>query len=679
MRLDNYIRIRSTTMRPLDRRFLVPSIALGVLVLCSPPALAGKTGLENLPQIPPVWNLRFQSPVEWQRVGPLGHLLIKTSTALNGVDPVKGKVIWSHGDLGSLAEDHFEEIPGTPLVTLSDGLARPRILILNSVDGRLVFDSKKSGVAQVLSKHILPRNRSLLLMGFRQGKPATTMFMIDVVTGKLLWENDQLLGKAGKFTKFMTALVQAATNMSGIVAEPLEISRGSFLMAAVNDVYRINSRTGSIEWQFQNASGARKTRFFRTKRTPGVVYVGSETSTQSSNGEYVYTYYSAHRLSDGKEIWSKPVKLKGWLNDVIFTSKGLIVSPRTMAKGKIKLVDYASGRSLWGKKGKGIEVLGGIVDYDRTKAGIVLTTGYDSAWTDKGPQYFLNILDVDAGSLRFKKPLKVKGRILSTDVLPRGILFVTTSEVNMLDPTTGREIFKSSIRSDESLITATTARHLYAFSTEDGLLYRLDKSAGTLQALSKKRVKLEEDEVPMSLEVTKGQITVVSSQNVVAYTRDGTLRFHAYHPSPRRPALMRALLRAQQIRAGMAAVVSGAASGAFVHAATHQDPGSMDRTITAGIAEGYGTMAQDLASLSSQYGEAARARFKASAVSTDFVFMMVKRARGSYGLAKVSKKTGRIDGIINLGRDKKPSYQVDGVANTIFYRPSSTAVVGYRF
>jgi hypothetical protein len=666
-------------MRLLDRRLLVPSVVLGILVLCSPPALAGKTGLENLPQIPPAWNLRFQSPVEWQRIGPLGHLLIKTATALNGVDRVKGKVIWSHGDLGNLAEDHFEEIPGTPLVTLSDGLARPRILILNSVNGRLVFDSKKSGVAQVLSKHILPRNRSLLLLGFRQGKPATTMFMIDVVTGKLLWENDQLLGRADKLTRFMTALVQAATNMSGIVAEPLEISRGSFLMAAVNDVYRINSRTGSIEWQFRNASGARKTRFFRTKRTPGVVYVGSETSTQSSSGEYVYTYYSAHQLSDGKEVWSKPVKLKGWLNDVIFTSKGLIVSPRTMAKGKIKLVDYVSGRSLWGKKGKGIEVLGGIVDYDRTKAGIVLTTGYDSAWTDKGPQYYLNILDVDAGSLRFKKPLKVKGRILSTDVLPGGILFVTTTEVNMLEPATGREIFKSSVRSDESLITAETARHLYAFSAEDGLLYRVDKSAGTLQTLSRKRVKLEEDDVPMSLEVTKDQITVVSSQNVVAYTPDGTLRFHAYHPSPRRPALMRALLRAQQIRAGMAAVVSGAASGAFVHAATHQDPGSVDRTITAGIAGGYGTMAQDLASLSSQYGEAARARFKASAVSTDFVFMMVKRARGSYGLAKVSKKTGRIDGIIDLGRDKKPSYQVDGVANTIFYRPGSTAVVGYRF
>ncbi len=175
------------------------------------------------------------------------------------------------------------------------------------------------------------------------------------------------------------------------------------------------------------------------------------------------------------------------------------------------------------------------------------------------------------------------------------------------------------------------------------------------------------------------RITVVSRQNIVVYSPDGTLQFHAYHPSPRHPALMRALMRAQQIRAGIASFASGATSGAFVHAATHQPQGSINRTIAAGAAEGYGTMAQDLAGISSHYGQMARARFKASANTQDFVFMMVTQARGSYGLAKVNRKTGRIDSIINLGRDKKPRYQVDGISSQIFYRPNSTQVTGYRF
>ncbi len=664
---------------PLARTLLL-AMTLALLTFTAPSDLVAETGLENIPQIPPAWKLQFDSPIVWQRVGPLGHLLVKTSNTLRGVDPVKGRVVWSHGDLGNLVEDHFEPIPGTPLVSLSDGLAKPRVVILNSADGRVVFDSRTSGVAQVLSRHLLPGSGGLLLLGFRQGKPTTTMFMFDVTTGKLRWENDALLSKAGKVTRFLAALVQAATNTSGVVAEPLEIPGDSFLFASVTDLFNINTRTGQINWQVKNvAGGGRKSRFFMTRRTPEIVYVGTETATRSGSGEYVYTYYAAHRLQDGATLWQSPVKLRGWLNDVIFTEKGLIVSPRTSSKGKIKLIDYASGRSLWGKKGKGIEVLGGIVDHDPSKAGIVITSGYDSAWTDKGPQYYLNILDVEAGALRFKKGLKVNGRILSTDVYPRGVLFITTHEMNMLDPATGKAMFRKSVESEDSLVTAETARSVLAFSVDDGMLYRVDKNRGTLSTLSKSRVKFEEDDVPMSLELTREQITVVGSQNVAVYRGNGELKFHAYHPSPRKPAVMRALLRSQQVRAGMAAFFSGAMSGAFAHSAMQQPEGSVSRTVNAGFAEGYGTTAENLAQVSGRYGELAKMRFKASATAPKFVFMMVKRARGSYGLARVSKSTGKIEGIINLGKDKEPSYQVDGVTNQIFYRPKPTALVGYRF
>jgi hypothetical protein len=58
--------------------------------------------------------------------------------------------------------------------------------------------------------------------------------------------------------------------------------------------------------------------------------------------------------------------------------------------------------------------------------------------------------------------------------------------------------------------------------------------------------------------------------------------------------------------------------------------------------------------------------------------MMVKQAKG-YGLARVSKATGRIETVIDLGRDKDPIYDVDAVSNLIFYRPTAETVSGYRF
>jgi hypothetical protein len=66
-------------------------------------------------------------------------------------------------------------------------------------------------------------------------------------------------------------------------------------------------------------------------------------------------------------------------------------------------------------------------------------------------------------------------------------------------------------------------------------------------------------------------------------------------------------------------------------------------------------------------------------LAPDFVFMMVKQERGGYGLAKVSKASGRVEAVIDLGRDKDPIYEVDAVSNLIFYRPSPGTVAGYRF
>jgi len=633
----------------------------------------------------PAWSVRLDGEVEWQRVAPLGQLLVKTSRALTAIDPARGRVLWTHTDLGGLAQDHYEEISGTSLVAVSDGLTRPRLVILDSVDGRIIFDSRSAGVTQVLSRHFLPRSRALLLFGFREGNPATTMFLVDAGTGRLRWENSRLAEGAGKLTRALSAFLQAATNQSGIVGEPMEVTPETFLVASVTDIYAVSTRSGSINWKAANARDTRSTRFYATQKNPGVVYIGSETTMSmgsgpsAGSGETIYTYYAAHRLADGAAVWPRPVRLKGGLNDVIFTVDGLILSPQTSGKGKIVLCDDATGESRWGKKGKGIEILGGIINHDWTSAGLVLTTGYDSAWTDKGEEYYLSLIDPKSGTLRFEEPLRLRGRIVSTRVISSGLLFTTTSEVNILDLKAGLPLLGEGVRSDDSLVTVENGRYLYAYAARKGTLHRLDTESGALTTLSKAPVGLEEDDVPLAIEVAGDRITVVSSQNIIAWRPDGTLLFHAYHPSPRLPAMMRALLRAQQVRMGMAAVAAGAAGVAFASASTQQQPGSMDRAVTAAVATGYAQAGEQLASLSAGYGEAARTRFKASTVAPEFVFMMVRHERGSYGLAKVSKASGRIETVIDLGRDKDPIYEVDAVSNLIFYRPAPATVVGYRF
>ena len=675
--------------------FAVAAVAASVLFALAPgaragsagPAAAAAAGGSAPATLQPAWSLHLDGEVEWQRVAPLGQLLVKTSNALSAVDPERGRVLWTHADLGGMAQDHYEEIEGTSLVAMSDGAQRPRTVVLDTVDGRVVFDSAAAGVAQVLSRHLLPQSRALVLFGFRQGKPETTMFLVDAESGRMLWENDQLLAGAGKFTRKLTAFLQAATNQSGIVSDPLEADAKTFLIASSTDVLAVDTRSGAIRWKTANASGARATRFFTTNRTPGVVYVGSETATSmggtmttsTGNGEAIYSVYEARRLADGGAVWPQPVRIKGGLNDVIVADNGLILSGRTTGKGKILLCDFRTGEGLWGKKGKGIEIEGGIVNHDWTGAGLVLTTGYDSAWTSKGEVFNLSLVDVKSGALRFEDPLRLRGKIVSTQVVPAGLLYTTTSEADILDLSTGRPRLDGAVRSDDSLVAVANGKNLYTYGAKSGLLHRIDVERGTVTPLTTTPVRLEEDEAPMGIEVTGDRITVVSSQNVLAWSLDGALKVQAYHPSPRLPVMMRALLRAEQVRMGMAAVAAGAASATFAAGSSQTAPGSMDRAVTATLATGYAQAGAQAAVLSARYGEAARTRFKASALAPGFVFMMVKTDRGSYGLAKVDKASGRILAVIDLGRDKEPVYEVDAVSNLIFYRPGAGTVVGYRF
>jgi outer membrane protein assembly factor BamB len=647
------------------------------------PGPQAATGHESVPEVAPAWSLQFGGTVAWQRVTPLGHLMVSTSDGLYGVDPAAGKLVWRHGHLRHLDEDEYEEIHGTPFVVVSGGKTNARVTVLDAGSGRIIFDSTAAGIVRLVSEHVLPQSRSLLVIGFREGDKEATMSLFDIATGKKRWTNSEIGLSGSSLASALTAIVAAMTDMKAAEARPVELSKEEFLVTSGGRIYKVAAQSGKILWKISDMYGVSDTSIYLNERRPQMLFVGAsaEVSSASSIGgpATLNSFYGAYSLVDGRKIWPEPIRVQGGLNDIIFIDRGMIISPRTDGKGKIKLVDYDSGRSLWGKKGRGIKVTGGIVDHDSSRHGIILTTGYDSAWNDKGAVYMLNILDPRTGTLRFEKPIKMEGRILSIEVVSKGVLFVTTSEVNILNPVTGELLRSRSIESRDSLVSNARGNDLFVFSQEEGALYHIDKQAASFRKLSKERIELEGKEKPAFLEVRRDGFILGSQQNLIAFKRNGEKIYQVYYPAPRRPALVRALLRAEAIRAGMASFAAGATGGAMAVAASEQPEGSVNRAIGAGLAEGYGEMSEQYAGVSRQYWQAASQRFKASAASRDFVFMMVKFRKGDLGLAKVSKRNGAMVGMIDLNRDKEPSYQVDSISNQIYYRVSPTEVVGYRF
>jgi hypothetical protein len=264
-----------------------------------------------------------------------------------------------------------------------------------------------------------------------------------------------------------------------------------------------------------------------------------------------------------------------------------------------------------------------------------------------------------------------------TEVVPKGVLYVTTHEVGIFDPSGGRSLLDAAVVS-QGLVTADHGDALYAFTPDDGALYRIDKTRATAARLTEQKVKLDGKDVPRALEVTADRVTLLGSQHVVGFDHRGQLLFQRYYPAPRHPGWVRALMIAQSVRAGMAAAEAGMAGAAFAQYASTQEDGTLQREVSEEFARGYTRISQGAAGISADYARMARQRFQASTATRDFHFMMVQLDRG-YAIAQVGKQDGTIRQLIPIGKDQTPDYQVDDVADRVYYRVDDHRIFGYAF
>src|SRR5207249_5754401 len=134
------------------------------------------------------WTLKLTGDVRWQQVTPAGALLVSTDAALAGVDIDRGQVLWEKADLGGLPTDSVRLVEGSLLVEA----ARPGLLvILDPVTGAVLFDSRRPGLTQIVTRRVLPQSGTLLVHGRRANGPAVVA-LYDLVTGEQRWVNEGL-------------------------------------------------------------------------------------------------------------------------------------------------------------------------------------------------------------------------------------------------------------------------------------------------------------------------------------------------------------------------------------------------------------------------------------------------------------------------------------------------------
>ncbi len=631
--------------------------------------------LMHFAQVEVKWNKELPTDILWQEVTALGNLIVSSREGLMGVETETGEITWSSRALGNLGRTAFEELPQSPFFTIT---TNNTLHMIDQFSGKEVFNSANAGLQEISSYYLLYDSDAILVAGTdRNGEPL--MVSVKMSDGSQSWSLNEKFGR--------------------IVAAN-ELGNEELLIVTLFNNYKLNADSGEIIWKNTNSKEAAQIDkmgafgallkkaaenvskdmdiqldYYKPEESD-VFYLGSQQERQSgmttSSGTTTINYtnhYNAYNINDGSLVWNEELELNGALGQVSFLEKGLLVLPDDGNRTKINLFDYQTREGLWGKKGRGIAIKGGVYDYLDSGDGMLLV----SRTANKD---FLNFLNPTEGVITFEKPVKVDGTVVGIVPLSNSILYITTTSMNILDQHAGTLKWKKSIQTSPSL-TAEYEGKIYAYDYKSSLVKVVDMATEELSDLSQVELQFQGKESPRKLEVMEDGIFIHSDQNVAKYNFDGSLSFQKYYDAPRESGWKRALLYASSVRAAYIGATSYYISGAM--AAAQDDVRQEDALageVVAQVGNAYGELGNAASSYAATAFKQANARLKATKAGRDFMFIMSKKEKDVV-LLKVSKITGEVEGEINLGKDREPIYAIDDITGQLYYRTTDKELTSY--
>ncbi len=671
------------TLLPLSLVVALHTAAHAQTVAPPPAAPSGATA---------AWTLKMKGDIRWQQVTPAGALLVSTDAALSGLDIERGQVTWEKPELGGLPADSVRMVEGSLLMEA----ARPGLLVIfDPVTGAVVFDSRRPGLAQIVTRRVLPQSGTLLVHGRPVGAGPAVVALYDLVTGEQRWASEALFEQTDPKKKglggLMQGLVRAASEATAL--EVLQAGPDMIVVHTLIGLRGLDARTGAVRWSAalptaRAGNPARHVRLYPSLNKPDRIYVSFDDRLM------------AYRLADGQALWSKPATVEGWVHDIVEHPDGIVILPESppadQATGNVRIVNgvvqtglnvarYEDGTTIAAKP---LRMRGTVTDAMIAGGSAVLAVDAES-------RTFVNVLDVATATVRLKKDVKIKGQLAYAELTPAGLLYIsrpdaaTNAEVNVIDLGTGEPKFKDAIESGKPLSSGdyNAARYslhhvvegttLYVFASHDHRLYAVDRNAGTFRALGGE-IKLQGGEDPIDMEIRPAGIVLIAPQNLVVVARDGQVKQQVYYPAPQLPGLLRALYRINAVRAGLYGAAASAYGDAFAQASrTATD--SNARRLTGQLATAYSQGGAQLTGYSHQAAALASKRFRASLTVPGSVFMLTRAPEGNGNvLLQIDKDSGQPRARVDLGKEREPVYAVDDVAGMLFLRTAAGTLVGYR-
>lgn len=614
-------------------------------------------------------SYEIDGKIDFMTLTDAGPLLVGHGKGLMGIDPDHDQPVFDFRDYGRIEEDELDIIPLTPYVIVdrgnaereglrsivSDFSSKTKKAVIDIISGKTLFASEESGWQLMAHARIFLPDNKLVVVGNRGVKEDNLLAagIYDLETG----EQEGFVNLDPKSDR----QIRSRPESSG---EPFLVGDKLYVPTTKN-VICANITDGSILW----TSDVKNINRMEVDPSGEEIYGFEERNGKNTR---------IHKFgTDGKQLWDRERKIRGIVSRFQILPKGIAVVSdlipsegggfvgkvtKSMARAEsdIAFLNAQDGSDLWEKAPK----TKGYVQHFYVMEDGILFGIHEGG---------INKISFD-GTPLFKKPLKTGEDIKTMATTPQGVIYITSTDVNIIDLQTGDPVWKKPFKYKKAeLVTDTydAQNNRYLISTGKELI-AIDENTGDVATLTD--IKLEKKEVPNNLEIRKDGVFLSSDQNVLMLDSGGSTLFHNHYKAPGKSA-------AGAILAGIGTVASAAASVAASASAQANRQVNFAGTNMATIGDYTGTgkaylrASENFADVASASFQEMTKRFTATSATENDLFILTE-VDGAAGLIKVSKDSGNIGKEIRL-KDKKPEYLVDEFGGFLYYQADNRTLYAY--
>ncbi|NNM23354.1 MAG: PQQ-binding-like beta-propeller repeat protein [Flavobacteriaceae bacterium] len=568
-----------------------------------------------------------------------GTMVVATNDGLVGIKPGSSDLLFNFTDYGRVKPEELFFVPAAPYVVVGQtgfGAMTTKKAVIDYMSGKKLFSTEDNGWKLVWTCDVMMPQNKLVVSGQRrkQDNFAHAVAIYDLNTG----EQDSYIELKG------------SELVSG---RPLLLKDGLILPTAKN-LKKLDINSGDELWSIK----VDDIKWMTTDESEQEIY-GFETTANGSNTRI-------HKVgANGSLLWPESHKVKGHVSNFEILPEGLAVVSNVdnsgkkglakltsaRAESKIGFLSESNGEDLWEKAPK---TKGYVQHFYITDDGILFGI-YEGG---------INKISFDGKTL-FKKPLKTGENILTMANTPQGLIYITSSDANIVDLNSGDQVWKKPLkykRADAVASDYDEKNQRYLISADDQL-FAVDANNGDVSSLAESKFEGKED--PTSVEVRDSGILLTSSQNMMMLDWNGGQSWHEYYRAPGKSAF-------GAILAGALAVTSAAvATASYMEA--NRNRNKLGYYTSRG--EAYADLGDSMAMATGASVAEMLKRFKSTSATANARFVLTKLDEG-VGLVKLNKDSGAKEKEIIL-RDKKPEYQVDDFGGVLYYKAGASTIYAY--